>query len=307
VIRTLSARKSCQKRLGFTLIELLVVIAIIAILIALLLPAVQQAREAARRSQCKNNLKQMGIAFHNHLEVYKYFPSGGVSWTYPPDFTDSGKPAVAPLQRCGWAYQILAFMEQQSVWKGGSGTTDAARQQFAIQTPIIPYFCPSRRSATALPPTGNWYAPAGTFPHAPIDYAGSNAENNGVIIATGANQKWGSQGPITTANITDGTSYTLPFGEKRMDLTNLGNYQSDDNEGYTSGWDHDVMRQTSIQPRRDSQNGSGWGELRFGSSHAGTFQVLFSDGATKSINYSIDLNTFHRLGQRADNQPVNFD
>ena len=137
-------------RNGFTLIELLVVIAIIAILIALLLPAVQQAREAARRAQCKNNLKQMGIAFHNHLDVYRYFPSSGNNWTYAPDFVND-KPAAAPIQRCGWGFQILQFLEQASVRQGGTGNTIAARQEFIIQTPVAAYFCPSRRAPAKLP------------------------------------------------------------------------------------------------------------------------------------------------------------
>src|SRR5712691_4900493 len=185
-----------------------------------------------------------------------------------------------------------------------ASTTSAARQQFAIQSPIVPYFCPSRRGVTALPATANWYNPAGTFPHAPIDYAGSNVSNNGAVIQTAATQTWivGSP-PIDTAKITDGTTYTIIVGEKRLDVRNLGNYQTDDNEGYTSGWDHDVMRDTTIQPRPDSNNGE-YGEVRFGSSHSGVFQVAFADGSVRSLNYSIDLTLFSRLGQRNDNKPV---
>src|ERR1044071_8103554 len=91
-----------QTRGGFTLIELLVVIAIIAILIALLLPAVQQAREAARRTQCKNNLKQFGLAFHNYMDVYTALPNG----SHPtPDYVGGG-------YHMGWAPKVFPYIDQ---------------------------------------------------------------------------------------------------------------------------------------------------------------------------------------------------
>src|SRR6266567_6777943 len=115
-----------MRQRAFTLIELLVVIAIIGVLAALLLPAVQMAREAARRTQCQNNLKQFGLAVQNHHDGLKYLPTGGWDWFEPPTYI-TGTPAVGENQRSSWAFQILPYLEAQNVWTGGSGATDTDR------------------------------------------------------------------------------------------------------------------------------------------------------------------------------------
>jgi len=132
------------KRSGFTLIELLVVIAIIAILVSLLLPAIQVARESARLSACKNNLKQIGLAFQMHHDTYNYFPTGGWDYWEPPTY-QSGTPTVGENQRAGWPFQILQFVEAQNIWNGGPGPTDLDRILFAIEKTNPIFFCPSRR------------------------------------------------------------------------------------------------------------------------------------------------------------------
>src|SRR5438132_12020613 len=106
-----------RKRRGFTLIELLVVIAIIAILIALLVPAVQKVREASNIAQCKNQLKQIGLAFQTHHDTFGVFPSGGTSWQDANRVLEKdGTPANYLKQHWGWAYQILPYIEQENLW-----------------------------------------------------------------------------------------------------------------------------------------------------------------------------------------------
>ena len=145
----LRARRPKRSR-AFTLIELLVVIAIIAVLVALLLPAVQQAREAARRSQCKNNLKQLGLAAQNHLSAQKIFPTGGwgYHWVGDPD------RGYGNNQPGGWAYSVLPFLEERQLHEIGKGL--AQMQKYAalaaMQASPSPTFnCPTRRGATVGP------------------------------------------------------------------------------------------------------------------------------------------------------------
>ena len=286
-----------RPRAGFTLIELLVVIAIIAILIGLLLPAVQKVREAANRMRCQNNLKQLGIAFHNHHDTFGFFPSGGTTWSIPPTYIAPGQPAIGVAQQGGWGFQILPFIEQDNVYKGGGQNTIGGCQILAMGALIKTFFCPSRRSPQLLPPTGAWYGPGGTYPHCSSDYAASNLENTGVV-------PFGYIGH-RMADITDGTSNTLMLGDKRLNLSFLGQYQSDDNEGYTDGWDHDVERYTNEAPLPDYVNsGGGDGAQRFGGSHTGGFNVIFCDGSVKMLQFSIDLTTFSYLGNISDGQVV---
>src|SRR3954469_6101790 len=139
-------------RRAFTLVELLVVIAIIGILVALLLPAVQAAREAARRSQCQNHLKQIGVGFLNHESARKIFPGAGWSpWWVGDPLWGTGKK-----QPGGWMYQILPYIEEQALFDlpgDGQKAVITPQQRAAAvtmqQTPVSVFNCPSRRPAKA--------------------------------------------------------------------------------------------------------------------------------------------------------------
>ena len=210
---------------GFTLVELLVVIAIIGILIALLLPAVQAAREAARRLQCSNHLKQIALAFHNYHDVHRTLPDGGKnacdSPAHPGASCSSGATHTwSPYNRgeWSWTYQILPFLEQENVYDNSSNTT-------VYRTVIQTYYCPTRRPARLYNNV------------AKIDYAvcaGSNG-SDGAIKRRGA-------GNTQFAHITDGTSNTLLLGGKQLNPERLGSTY-DDNEPYVApGWDSEIFR-----------------------------------------------------------------
>jgi hypothetical protein len=282
---------------AFALIELLVVIAIIAIVIGLLLPAVQKVREAAARIQCGNNLHQMGIGWHNHNDQLGAFPSGGQTWADPPTFLSPGMPATQPNQKAGWGFQILPYVEAETLWKGAGGATIADCQINAIGNAPKVFFCPARGGVRII--TGpSWYGPRGTYGHAQSDYAASNLDNTGVL-------NYGFLGKRLD-DVKDGTSNTLLVADKRLNRKFLGQFQSDDNEGYSAGWDQETVRFTSVPPLPDYV-GNGDGAQRFGGSHAGGFMAALADGSVRLVGYGIDPEAFRALGTRdAGDQVPNF-
>jgi prepilin-type N-terminal cleavage/methylation domain-containing protein/prepilin-type processing-associated H-X9-DG protein len=292
----------CAERSGFTLIELLVVITIIGILAALLLPAVQAVREAARRSQCMNNLKQIGLAFHSHHDAFKYFPTAGGDWGTPPTYI-GGSPAIGAKQGAGWGFQILPYIEGENAWRGGAATTDNARQRVAAGTVFPVFFCPSRRAPMTVAYADTYISqgPNDLVTHALLDYASNNLnDGNGAIRANAFGP------PLGIVDIRDGTSTTLLVSEKRMNLYYMGKgARADDNEGYTGGNDWDSMRSARLAPAADTnQPTTENGFAEFGSSHRAGMNILFADGSVRHVSYSIDQTVFARLGTRADGQVI---
>jgi prepilin-type N-terminal cleavage/methylation domain-containing protein/prepilin-type processing-associated H-X9-DG protein len=320
----MSGRKLTSRR-GFTLVELLVVIAIIGILIALLLPAVQAAREAARRTQCTNNLKQMGLALHNHHDSLKVFPTGGnYPWPNIANYlTPNGVPFGPDRQGLGWMFQILRYMEQNAVYE--------INVQADLETKVIAgYFCPSRSSV-------RWQTP-----RVLNDYAGAtpdefwrsgnhwvvprNQRYYGIIVRTNWNDNdssypfgpAGSSSPTTMAGIKDGTSHTIAIGEKRLRSHSYESGDWHDDRGWTDGWDPDIMRATAINgpwnyrygPDTDRVGGeSGCYNscgYDFGSAHPAGANFLLGDGSVRMIAYTIDKDIFTYLGDRRDGHAVEF-
>jgi prepilin-type N-terminal cleavage/methylation domain-containing protein len=208
-------------RTGFTLVELLVVIAIIGILVALLLPAIQAAREAARRTECQNHLKQIGLAVQNYHDTQQSFPMGR---------EQTNQYGVS------WAFRLLPQMEESAVYASRDKTqrVDDDANKIAMRTPIQVYACPSRRPAAADRDFDNNDAPP-LVASVGVASLGDYAANAGRLWTTGMNIDGGpgdiispdaidasKAGPIFTGSrisarrVTDGLSKTLAVGERHI-------------------------------------------------------------------------------------------
>lgn len=311
--------KERRKFRGFTLIELLVVIAIIAVLIALLLPAVQQAREAARRTSCKNNLKQYGLGLHNYHDTYGMFPIGGLSnW---------GTPNI------GWQPRILPYMDQAPLFNamnfsnGGAAYNAQLPNGLYVRQNNVPYAkCPSDPSTdltrndwgfgSYCGSLGSQQTPSPNSACQPWLTAGVNYENPGGAAGHGnsADAKdisgmFGRIGPvIKIANVTDGTSTVIMVGEIMSNCNDHSGSWWDFNQAGNAHASTSVplndmttcpnsKKITNAACTANNNWNYSWG---FRSAHVGGAHFVLVDGSVRFLSENIDYNTYQRLGGRRD-------
>jgi prepilin-type N-terminal cleavage/methylation domain-containing protein len=306
-------------RRGFTLIELLVVIAIIAILIGLLLPAVQKVRDAAARSKCQNNLKQIGIAAHAFHDTNGFLP---------PKRVGNHAVVASPDGFATWAVIILPFMEQNNVYKLWDIQRPYSAQTAAAVRALVPtYQCPGR---PALALSSGDPQPGGTGDYACVAGAndGNGAIPNPTFSTTGSTLanirvvKWTGMTNLNGA-ITDGTSNTLMFGEKHVRLNKLRG-KSEDRSIYVNGnqnnsrrlagiqindWKADLTDPTvlsgrNIRPLQPPTATATPANSSFGGPHSGVCLFVFGDGSVRNLRTSIDTITLTYLAARQDGQVI---
>ena len=331
-----------RQRCGFTLVELLVVIAIIAILVALLLPAVQAAREAARRSQCLNNLKQAGIALHNYHTTHQVFPPATVK-----RFNSS--PHHSWSNQLSWLARILPYMEQEQMFDVIDFEWERTAQHIAphsvppndlIKRTVVPiYRCPSDSSFNRDP-----YEPGHIMAsQAPTNYVacigmsdqtttGNSAVDTGGVLYVNSFTR--------VAHIVDGTSNTMVASECQIVepisfasggntgrynqcLTSyIGDYDTSGTIGVGTiggprpfrcySWfiaedAHSFTYSTRMSPNsphNDCRHYSTYGRYAARSRHPGGAHILLADAAARFVSESIDMLTWRDLGQRNDENPL---
>jgi prepilin-type N-terminal cleavage/methylation domain-containing protein len=334
------ARQSQRQRLAFTLIELLVVIAIIAILVALLLPAVQQVREAARKSQCQDHLHNYGVAIHNYEITYKMMPPGGV-----PQDRSGAQSCCNGGPRIGWQVRVMPFMEQNALYNqlnlnAGLPNTAPNPPQAAWDTTVNGGLARLQQVSYARCPTDTWPDVDGGW--ATASYCGSMGSQSTPSNGGAACEPWqtfaevlpaGNSGHGNSFNkrqisgvfsrmgaaigfkdITDGTSNVVMVGEVLHACTDHRSGWWNSNGG---GNAHASMvvplnnmntcdGATASQithptcVAKDRWNFS-WG---FRSLHAGGAQFLMGDDKVAFFSENIDHRTYNRLGGRADGNAV---
>lgn len=299
------------KRKGFTLIELLVVIAIIAVLIALLLPAVQQARESARRTQCKNNLKQLGLAMHNYHDVYNSLPCG---------YFELNPPATnVPGDQSGmvWFRALMPMMDlanSYNLWDYTVGYAAGANNNI-IRTNINGMQCPSDSPSKTWNSTPNY------------NYA-VNLGNTNTVRTSPLNGVNFLPSPFTyktykfygLRDINDGTSNCLLVAEVRQGSA-TGNPNPDlrgliwygPHVGFSTNYgpnssSADLLNpgfcNNTLEAPRNLPCVGGTAQFAARSQHTGGVQALLGDGAVRFISNNIDINTWRNLSTMADGQVV---